>query len=86
MTPFEVKCPASGGLANLCLAETFRWSAVFKFVPRLFNFSFPTRVSTLGRKCVCVCVCIYIVYRHIYTHLTVYRLYMNYLCYQLTCE
>ena len=35
---------------------------------------------------VCVCVCIYIVYRHIYTHLTVYRLYMNYLCYQLTCE
>jgi len=49
------------------------------------------RVCVCVHVYICVCVCVYIyiythTYIHTYTYLTVYRLCMNYRCYQMTLQ
>ena len=62
---------ARPGLTNLWNASP-KWQAAFIAVSIFFYLFCPTSVSVLWRICV-----------HIYTLLTVYRLCMNYRCYQM---
>ena len=56
-------------------AGRFSCLAAFTTLPLLYFFLCPTSVSILRRICV-----------YIYPYLTAYRLYMNYVCYQITLQ